>query len=50
MTVKNGKKFMNTFLDIPLVDQPVWPGFVKNVKKIHMDSIFDIPTSSGKKK
>jgi hypothetical protein len=49
MTQK-GKKFMNTFLDTPLVDQPIWPGFVKDVKKIHMDSIFDIPTPKGKKK
>ena len=49
MTQK-GKKFMDTFLDIPLVDQSIYPGFVNKVKKIHMDSIFDIPTSKGRKK
>lgn len=44
------KKFLDTFLDIPLVNQPVYPEFVKKSKKIPMDSIFDVPTPKGKKK
>ena len=41
--VRRSQPFMDTFLDTPLVNQDVYPEFVKNSKKVPMDSMFDVP-------